>query len=148
MKLWLWMIAALAGMLNPVQSGANGQLGKAMGNPYAPVLISLSISMVFAFAVSMIVQGGDVLNASRFRDVPWWAWIGGFCGAVFLFSQPVAAPRLGAAVYIGITVTASVIASVALDHFGLLGFPLHPANIGRLIGAALMIVGVSLIAMF
>jgi len=55
---------------------------------------------------------------------------------------------LGAAVYIGITVTASAIASVRLDHFGLLGFQQHSASIGRLIGAALMIAGVSLIAKY
>jgi hypothetical protein len=78
----------------------------------------------------------------------WWAWVGGVCGAVFLLSQPLAAPRLGAAVYIGITVTASAIASIALDHFGLVGFAPHPANIGRIAGAALMIAGVTLIAKF
>jgi len=45
-------------------------------------------------------------------------------------------------------VTASAIASILLDHFGLLRFHQHSAGIERLIGAALMIVGVSLIAKY
>jgi len=55
---------------------------------------------------------------------------------------------IGSAVSIGITVTASAIASILLDHFGLLRFHQHSAGIERLIGAALMIVGVSLIAKY
>jgi transporter family-2 protein len=48
--------------------------------------------------------------------------------------------------FIGLTVTASTLLSVALDHYGWLGFAQHPASTGRLIGAVLMILGVSLIA--
>jgi len=35
-----------------------------------------------------------------------------------------------------------------LDHFGLVGFPRHPAGAWRILGAALMISGLSLIATF
>lgn len=38
--------------------------------------------------------------------------------------------------------------SLALDHFGALGFPEHPAGVGRLVGLVLMLVGVFLIAKF
>jgi bacterial/archaeal transporter family-2 protein len=50
--------------------------------------------------------------------------------------------------FIGLTVTASTLLSVVLDHYGWLGFAEHPAGPGRLIGAVLMIVGVGLIAAF
>jgi len=89
-----------------------------------------------------------VLDPAPAANAPWWAWIGGFCGAILVFSQPISAPSLGAGVYIGIVVTASAIASVAIDNFGILGFAQHPVSIGRLAGAALMIAGVYLIASF
>lgn len=148
MSIFPWLIAALAGVLTPVQSGANGTLGKVFGNPYAPVLISLCISVVFAAVFAVAARGLDVLDPVRAAHAPWWAWIGGLCGAIFLFSQPAAAPSLGAAIYTGVVVTASAIASVAIDNFGVLGFAQHPASIGRLAGAALMITGVYLIANF
>jgi transporter family-2 protein len=148
MILWLCLLAALAGLLNPVQSGANGELGRVLGNPFGVVLVSLSVSLAFTLVAGWFTRGGDTSGLSNLMNAPWWAWAGGFCGAVFLVSQPLAAPKLGAAVYIGITVTASAIASVLLDHFGLLGFPQHPASLWRILGAGLMIAGVSLIARF
>jgi bacterial/archaeal transporter family-2 protein len=147
MILWLCMLTALAGALTPVQSGANATLGKLLGNALGPVLITLSISLAFA-AVAGIFARVDTASFGRLAQAPWWAWVGGFCGAVFLLSQPIAAPRLGAAVYIGITVTASAVASLALDHFGLFGFAQQSASIGRIAGAALMIAGVAMIAKF
>ena len=148
MTLWLWIIAAVAGLLNPVQSGANASLGRVLGNPYGAVLVSLAVSLVATAAVALIVRGTDIISLSRFPQAPWWAWIGGFCGAFLVWSQPLAAPKLGAGVYTGIIVTAAAIGSVTLDHFGLLGFSAHPASLGRIAGAALMIAGVGLIAMF
>jgi transporter family-2 protein len=143
-----WGIAAVAGALTPVQSGANGTLGKVFGNPYAPVLISLCVSTAFALVIALAARGLSFLDPARVADVPWWAWSGGLCGMILVFSQPIAAPALGAAVYIGIVVTASAIASVAIDHLGLLGFAQHPAGLGRIAGAVLMIAGVYLIAAF
>ena len=35
-------------------------------------------------------------------------------------------------------VTASTIASLVLDHWGLMGFEVHKAGIGRIVGALLM----------
>ncbi len=148
MIVWLCLLAALAGVPNPVQSGANGEMGRVLGNPFGVVLLSLSVSLAFTLVAGLLTRSGDISGFGRLAQAPWWAWVGGFCGAVFLVSQPLAAPRLGAAVYIGITVTASAIASIMLDHFGLLGFQQHSASIGRLIGAALMIAGVSLIAKY
>jgi bacterial/archaeal transporter family-2 protein len=45
-------------------------------------------------------------------------------------------------------VTAAVVVSLALDHFGLVGFEEHRASPWRLLGAALMIAGVGLVAPF
>jgi hypothetical protein len=54
---------------------------------------------------------------------PWWAWLGGLCGAASLLSQPIAAPRLGAGTNIGLLITASSVMSVGFDH---LGWPASP----------------------
>jgi len=72
--------------------------------------------------------------------------VGGALGAAVIIAQAIAAPRLGAASFMGILVTASVCASLALDHFGLVGFREHAASWGRIGGVALMIVGVWLVA--
>ena len=147
MSIFPWLIAALAGVLTPVQSGANGTLGKVFGNPYAPLLISLAVSAVFAAIVALAVGARHSRpgsgSAGALVGLDWR-----ICGTILVFSQPTAAPRLGAAIYIGVVVTASAIASIAIDNFGILGFAPHPASIGRVAGAALMVAGVYLIASF
>ena len=80
--------------------------------------------------------------------MPWWAWIGGLFGATVLASQLFVAQRVGAGPYVGLVVTAAVVMSLILDHFGLVGFEEHRANVWRLLGAGLMIVGVALVARF
>ena len=79
---------------------------------------------------------------------PWWAWAGGFLGTAYLMATLFFADRLGAAVFTATTVTAAVLASLALDHYGLVGFKEHTFSLGRGIGAALMIAGLGLIAKF
>jgi transporter family-2 protein len=39
-------------------------------------------------------------------------------------------------------------ASLLFDHFGVLGYPLHPISFGRIAGVALVCVGVWLIKAF
>ena len=55
------------------------------------------------------------------------------------------APRLGAAGWLGLIVTGQVIASLVLDHFGMVGFAIHPVNAWRLLGGALLVAGVLIV---
>jgi hypothetical protein len=59
MILWLCLLAALAGVLNPVQSGANGEMGRVLGNPFGVVLLSLSISLAFTLVAGLFTRNGD-----------------------------------------------------------------------------------------
>ncbi len=54
---------------------------------------------------------------------------------------------MGAGLFNGLTITAGIVASVAIDHFGLMKFAQHTASPGRVGGAALMIAGVILVAL-
>jgi hypothetical protein len=54
----------------------------------------------------------------------------------------------GAGPFMGFTVTAALITSVAIDHFGWFHMPMHPANPGRIVGGLLMVCGIALIARF
>jgi len=57
-------------------------------------------------------------------------------------------PLLGTATTVGLFLAGHVIASIAIDHFGLLGVPVQPASIPRLLGALLIIVGVAIVQRF
>lgn len=80
--------------------------------------------------------------------MPWWAWLGGAMGAAYVLAMIILAERLGAALFTGITVTAAIVTSVALDHYGWLGFAQHSAGPWRILGGVMMIGGVALISLF
>jgi transporter family-2 protein len=113
------------------------------------VVISITGSLVFMLAAGLISGCLGVVPAVRIAQVPPWAWLAGVCGAIYLLSQLIAAPRLGAALYMSLAVTGQVVAAVVLvDHFGLLHLPQHAASPGRVLGVVLIVAGVSLVAWF
>jgi transporter family-2 protein len=76
---------------------------------------------------------------------PGWSWTGGLLGAFYVTAVVVLTPRLGVATTIALVVAGQMLASVAIDHYGLFGVPLRPVNAARGLGAALLVAGVVLL---
>jgi bacterial/archaeal transporter family-2 protein len=147
MSFLLIPLAFLAGILNTVQSGTNAALNKGLGQPIiAALCVSLGNIVVYLIVGAFI--GLRWPEAGRVAQVPWWAWTGGVFGSVYVLSVIFFADKLGAAVFTGCTVTAAVVTSVVLDHFGLVGFKQHTAGLWRCVGCGLMIGGLTLISLF
>jgi len=79
---------------------------------------------------------------------PWWIWSGGLLGAFLVASTVVLAPRLGAASMVALIVAGQMLASICLDHFGWIGYPVHPVSGLRMLGVFFLVGGVVLIRMF
>jgi transporter family-2 protein len=145
---WLLMpIAIMAGSLMVIQAGCNSALERAWERPMTVGVLSLSIGISVLVIIGLAL-GQLGLPSGKAAQAPWWAWLGGMRGAISLLSQPLAAPRLGAAIYVGLFVTASSVASVIADHFGWLGFDQHAASFGRIAGCAMMVAGIALVSLF
>jgi bacterial/archaeal transporter family-2 protein len=129
-------VAILSGMLMVVQSACNGMLEKIIERPVTVTVVSLGVGITMLLLVGVVSgQLGFPTNGKTIQG-PWWAWLGGFCGA------------MGAAMYVGLFVTASTVLSVIFDHFGWLGLSQHSAGIGRVLGCALMVIGIGLVSLF
>ena len=146
MQYLLYPLVILAGFMNPLQAACTSAINKAIERPFMVSVISVCGTGLITLAGSLVL--GQFGFGGKASQVPWWAWFGGIAGAIFLTTQPIAAPKIGAGPFIGLTVTASLVASLLIDNYGWLGFPQHTAGLWRLVGAGLMIVGVSLVAVF
>ncbi len=62
-------------------------------------------------------------------------------GALYVAMSIIMTPQLGASTTIGFIIGGQMIASIVLDHFGLLNLPTSPATLPKLGGAALVIIG-------
>jgi transporter family-2 protein len=142
---WFFLfIALLSGFVFPFQTGVNAQLRQWVGHPLLAALVSFSVGTLF-LSLCPLVFGLGLPSWQSFRHIPWWAWTGGILGAFAVVSSIVLAPRMSAATLIATSVAGQMIASMLLDHFGLLGFRFQPFTMWRLIGAVMVIGGVWLI---
>jgi transporter family-2 protein len=145
---WLaWGFALLAGALITVQAGANSQLKQSLEAPMPALLVNyvLGFSAVLAYALVARVSWPAI---GKMAGAPWWACLGGLAGAVYGVAAILLASQLGAATLMALVVTGQLLSSVMLDHFGWVGFEVHPAGWGRTIGCLLMVAGFALIARF
>jgi transporter family-2 protein len=62
-------------------------------------------------------------------------------GAFYVFDSVILTPRIGAAPTVAPILTGQVLASIAIDHFGLFGVAAQEATPLRLLGAALIVAG-------
>ncbi len=85
---------------------------------------------------------GDVSNT------PWWVCTGGLLGAFYVFASVILTPRLGAATTGALILTGQVLASIAIDHFGLFRVAAQEAMPLRLLGAILIVAGVFFVQRF
>jgi transporter family-2 protein len=140
----LWLLAFVAGALIPVQAAANAALSKSIQGNVPFAALTLFVVAGAASAAVVLLTGGQLPTATALRAAPWWSYLGGFVVAFYVFTITFLAPRLGVGTAIALIVAGQVVAALTIDHFGLLRsltFPLTPV---RLVGAALMVVGVFL----
>jgi transporter family-2 protein len=137
-----WAFAV--GAMLSVQIGMNAALRAAFGHAALAALVNFGIGTIglaaFAYFARAQMPGG-----TQIAGAPWWAWLGGLFGALYVASSTVLGPRLGAATLTALVVGGQMLSALVIDHYGLIGFAEHPVNAWRLVGAALVVVGVVLL---
>jgi bacterial/archaeal transporter family-2 protein len=146
--IFLYGFALLAGIATAIEPGQNAGLAKSLARPLLAGVVSLVVSILSIGAAMLVTGQYGVPGMDRLAQVPWWAWLGGLMSAGLTMAQLYISKRIGAATFLGLIVTAGVVTSILLDHFGLVGFKVHEAGLWRILGGALMIGGVALVARF
>jgi transporter family-2 protein len=140
---WPHLVAMLVGAGLTVQVGMNSTVRLALGSPVVASVVNFGIGLVALLLVA--VASGARIAPGSVGTVPGWAWLGGLLGAAYVASTTVLGPRLGAAAMLALVLAGQMVAALAVDQFGVLGFPQSAVTPGRLLGAVLVIVGALLI---
>lgn len=136
--------ALVAGFALAAQGGINGTLGKRMEHPLHASFVSFATGFV-ALLVLCLVWARSLPKASLVFDGPWWSLTGGLLGGVVVTTSLLMAPRVGATVWLALLVCGQFVAAVLLDHFGWVGYSVHAATAGRIVGVGLILAGVVLV---
>lgn len=143
MEILFAVLALLAGALLTVQVGANTQLSKGAGGPFAATTLQLGLGAVVLILLAALV---GTLGAIRLLpDVTWWHAFGGLASAFYVCSTIVLFARLGALVSVGLFIAGQMLASLALDGFGLLGVERASIGVAGALGVLAVIVGAAII---
>ena len=147
-KWYLYGFALLAGVANAIEPGQNATLARVTGQPMLAGLFCFALAIVCFLGALAVAWWRGRASTGEATPVPWWAWPGGILGAGVVLAQLYVSEQIGAAPFLGCVITAGVVGSIALDHYGLVGFERHPAGRWRIAGGVLMLVGVALVAAF
>lgn len=146
MRLIYLLLALVAGALMPVQAGINARLKMAVADPALAALISFAVGTLALGVYVMVLR--IPWPAAVFSSGPWWMWTGGFMGAFFVASTILLAIKLGAASMMAWLLAGQFVASLLLDHYGVIGYAVREISWPRILGAILLMAGAILMEKF
>jgi transporter family-2 protein len=139
-----YLVVALAtGAAMAVQALANSRLRFAIGTPLWAAIAQFIVGLA-ALAVIAVAMRQPSADTSGLSRMPWWGWIGGAIGALFIVVSIVLTPRLGTALTLATMTVGQLLAALVLDHYGWLGAPVIRMSLPRLAGAAFLLAGIAL----
>ena len=141
---WIVMLLVmLAGGATALQAPTNARLAGALASPVNAAFVSFLVGTAALGLLAVTLQTRP--DVAAMKALPWWVWIGGLYGAIFVVTAAWSVPRLGVAMTVILMVAGQILISVLLDHFGALGVPKQPLNLTRLLGVLLVFGGVLLV---
>ena len=135
-------IMLLAGVGIPILAALNAGLGLRIGSAPAASVIALSVAMSAALVTTLAT--GTVPRGIEWSGIAPHFYLGGLFMAFYLLSITFIAPKFGVGNAVFFVLLGQIASAAAIDHFGLFGA--DKASIGgmRMLGIALMAVGVFL----
>jgi transporter family-2 protein len=138
------LLPLTGGALIAAQAPINARLRLTLASPVGSGLISFLVGIVILLgAVIVVGDGGAVLEG--LGGGPWWAYLGGACGAFFVVATILAAPRVGVTTTFIAVIAGQVAAATLIDRFGWLGVPSIPWTPERLIAIGLLVISLFLL---
>jgi transporter family-2 protein len=135
-------LGLLAGAALPIQGAINAQL---RGDLDAVVAVGALSFVVATAAMGLLLLVSGAKRPRVPRAMPWWGWLGGLFGAIYVTSVFSLIPEIGAAATIALTVGGQQAASVLVDRYGLLRLPQRRVSALRLVAVGSLLAGVVLI---
>ncbi|MCC3413478.1 MAG: DMT family transporter [Microcoleus sp. PH2017_29_MFU_D_A] len=122
----------------------NARLRSSTGSPVLTTMISVFVTLL---SLALVWASGATNRGSipAFNSLPQWAWFGGVFAAYYLVASLIAIPKLGVAVVFSLVIAGQMIAALVLDSTGAFGVTQISLSVSRILGTALLLIGVILI---
>lgn len=136
-----FLIAFLLGAITPIYLPMNSVISRHVGSP---ALANVVFFFVALMATTLLAASGNGLAFHRFQGVPFYLYISGVISAVLVLGTTVLIPRLGANHFFILFVSGQIMMALFVSHLGILESPQDSLSVRKLLGAVLLLSGVTL----
>ena len=145
MRYILMLLTLLVGAIIPVQAIFNSRLGKQTGGALMGSLLSFAVGLICLFIFNLITNSSAVLQLRPATTGPWYIWLGGVIGALFVGYITWVNQQQGMALTFALVVSGQIFMSLLIDHYGLFQSAVRNISLSQSIGIGLIIIGVILV---
>ena len=138
-RLPLIIIAVLLGVIFAWQTPINAEAARRLGSPVLAGVLSISLSLVLVVTFALMTVRAKP-DWSEIASAPWWTWIGGIAGAVFVVAAAVIVPKTGSVVLLAV-VLGQMLGAIVADTYGMWGLAVQPISLTKLVGVSLVLAG-------
>lgn len=148
MNILYTILAFVIGFSTSVQSGINGQIRVATGNPLVATAVNFTVGTTLLLVLLIWTSRKKIYklpDRRRLRITQWWLWIGGPLGIIYVMATLLFPPVIGYGAFFAMIVTGQMIFSAAIDHIGWFGTSISRLSKKRLADILLLLAGAVLI---
>jgi transporter family-2 protein len=138
----LYIIGLIGGFILSNQNPINAKLGATLKSPFRSSFTSFSIGTIFLVFLFFITNQHTASFSSIAVKNPWWIWIGGILGAIYLTSNVLLFPKLGAIQTIILPILGQVLMGEVIDTFGLFGTAKVSLTLLKIVGIVTLLIGI------
>lgn len=138
------VLGVVVGGLIPLQTAINAQLSGRLGAVLPASLVSFTVGTL-GLGLAALLTAAPLPLAATSATQPWWVWLGGVCGLVFLTMNIVLLPRIGAAATVVLPLVGQVLGGLLVDLLGAFDTAVRPLTLLRALGGALVIGGAAVV---
>jgi transporter family-2 protein len=140
------LLMVMAGMTVAAQTAINAELRVVASSALWAMNISFAVTMLIGVAAIVVVAAMGRLSppAPALWRAPWWIWLGGVPGAIYVLLAVVLTQRLGTGLLTAAGILGQLSTALLIDHYGWFGMPVSRLSVPRIVGGVLLMVGVVL----
>ncbi|GAK30941.1 putative transporter [Weissella oryzae SG25] len=132
----------IAGFLLANQSPINADLRGIVHSPFIAAAISFIVGTVFLAVIAWIQTGQLLPSWTVLAKLPWWLWLGGVLGLIYLTSNILLFSKIGAIQTVILPMLGQIVMGIFIDTFGWFNSPVLALSFWRLAGIVTLFLGV------
>lgn len=148
---YIWLIIGfMFGFCPPIQTAINSALGQQLHSSVMASLISFTVGTIVLFILTLIFNKSlkvTTFNSKQGKLKPIY-FIGGILGVIFVTTNIILMPHLGAALTTIIVMLGQMLMGIIIDHFGLLGTNVNKVTPRKVLGIIAIMIGIILLRLF